>query len=80
MKTINACNILVIDDDNDVLYTAKLVLKGLFAKVDTLSRPAFIPDCLKDSRYDLIVLDMNFSRGNTSGKEGLEWLGQDTSD
>jgi two-component system, NtrC family, response regulator HydG len=73
MKT-NTCNILVVDDDNDVLYTAKLVLKELFAKVDTLSRPAFIPDCLKECRYDLILLDMNFTRGITSGKEGLEWL------
>jgi DNA-binding NtrC family response regulator len=74
MKTISASNILVVDDDNDVLYTAKLVLKGLFAKVDTLSRPGFIPDCLRNSKYDLILLDMNFSRGDTSGKEGLEWL------
>jgi DNA-binding NtrC family response regulator len=76
MKTVGACNILVVDDDDDVLYTAKLVLKGLFAKVDTLSRPEFIPDCLRDSNYDLILLDMNFSRGDTSGKEGLEWLGK----
>ena len=74
MKTISASSILVVDDDNDVLYTAKLVLKGLFAKVDTLSRPGFIPDCLRDSKYDLILLDMNFSRGDTSGKDGLEWL------
>jgi len=73
MKT-NNCNILVVDDDNDVLYTAKLVLKELFAKVDTLSRPAFIPECMKECRYDLILLDMNFTRGITSGKEGLEWL------
>jgi two-component system response regulator HydG len=76
MKTVSACNILVVDDDNDVLDTAKLVLKGLFAKVDTLSRPGFIPDCLRECKYDLILLDMNFSRGNTSGKEGLEWLGR----
>jgi two-component system response regulator HydG len=76
MKTVSASSILVVDDDNDVLYTAKLVLKGLFAKVDTLSRPGFIPDCLRDSQYDLILLDMNFTRGNTSGKEGLEWLGR----
>ena len=74
MKPISACNILVVDDDSDVLYTAKIVLKGLFGKVDTLSRPAFIPDCMKGCRYDLILLDMNFSRGITSGKEGLEWL------
>ena len=74
MKTDRFCNILVVDDDTDVLYTAKIVLKGLFGKVDTLTRPSFIPDCLRDTRYDLILLDMNFARGITSGKEGLEWL------
>jgi len=76
MKSERLCNILVVDDDNDVLYTARLVLKGLFGKVDTLSRPGYIPECLKSSRYDLILLDMNFSRGDTSGKEGLGWLGK----
>jgi len=74
MKTDQSCNILVVDDDSDVLYTAKLVLKGQYGKVDILSRPEFLPDCLRDCRYDLILLDMNFSRGITSGKEGLDWL------
>lgn len=74
MKTDKFCSILVVDDDADVLYTAKLVLKGLFGKVDTLSRPAFIPECLRDSKYDVILLDMNFARGITSGKEGIDWL------
>jgi DNA-binding NtrC family response regulator len=74
MKTIKSSNILVVDDDTDVLYTAKLILRDLVAKVDTLSRPAYIPDCMRACRYDLILLDMNFSRGITTGQEGLEWL------
>ncbi len=65
---------MVVDDDNDVLYTARLVLRGLFEKVDTLDRPGLIPEYLKTSSYDLILLDMNYSRGTTSGKEGLQWL------
>jgi DNA-binding NtrC family response regulator len=67
---------LVIDDDNDVLYTAKLVLRGLFEKVDTLEDPDLIPKFLKPGKYEAILLDMNFTRGNTSGKEGLKWLDQ----
>ncbi len=74
MKPDRFCNLLVVDDDTDVLFTAKLLFKGLFGKVDTLARPSFIPDCLRDCKYDLILLDMNFTRGITSGKEGLEWL------
>jgi two-component system response regulator HydG len=76
MKSDIPGNILVVDDDNDVLYTARLVLRGLFEKVDTLDRPGLIPEYLKACKYDVILLDMNFTRGNTSGKEGLEWLGK----
>jgi two-component system, NtrC family, response regulator HydG len=76
MKSEGSGSILVIDDDNDVLYTARLVLRDLFGKVDTLSRVSLIPEYLKSTRYDVVVLDMNFTRGSTSGKEGLEWLGK----
>ncbi len=74
MKTLITSSILIVDDDLDVLYTARLALKELVGKVDTLSRPGFLPRCLRESRYDLVLLDMNFSRGITSGKEGLGWL------
>lgn len=74
MKSERTGSILVIDDDNDVLYTARLVLRGHFDKIDTLDRPALIPEYLKTCKYDVIILDMNFTRGSTSGKEGLEWL------
>jgi DNA-binding NtrC family response regulator len=74
MKSDTSGSVLVIDDDNDVLYTARLVLRGLFDRVDTLDRPALIPDYLRQCKYDVILLDMNFTRGITSGKEGLEWL------
>jgi DNA-binding NtrC family response regulator len=74
MKPGRSCSILVIDDDEDVLYTARLVLRGLFDKVDTVNRPELIPSFIKSGKYDTILLDMNFTRGKTSGNEGLEWL------
>lgn len=74
MKSDSSGKILVVDDDRDILFTARLVMKGLFEKVDTLDRPGLIPEFLKACRYDVILLDMNFSRGDTSGREGLEWL------
>jgi len=76
MKSAGSANILIVDDDNDVLYTARLVLRDLFGKVDTLNRSALIPEYFKSCKYDVVVLDMNFTRGITSGKEGLEWLGK----
>jgi len=74
MKSDRSDNILIVDDDNDVLYTARLVLRELFEKVDTLDSPDLIPQYLKKCKYSVILLDMNFTRGRTSGKEGLEWL------
>jgi DNA-binding NtrC family response regulator len=65
---------LVVDDDKDVLFTSKLVLRDLFAKVDTISSPELIPEYLKSSKYEVILLDMNFTRGITTGKEGIVWL------
>ncbi len=74
MKSDGFNSILVIDDDNDVLYTARLIFRGLFDQVDTLDRPCLIPEYLKIRKYDIILLDLNFTRGSTTGKEGLEWL------
>ena len=76
MKSVKPGNVLVVDDDRDVLYTAKLILRDSFGRVDTLDCPFHIPEFLKTRKYDVILLDMNFTRGNTSGKEGLEWLGK----
>jgi DNA-binding NtrC family response regulator len=76
MRSERSGKILVVDDDNDVLYTARLILRELFEKVDTINRPGLIPEYMKSCRYDVILLDMNYSRGSTSGKDGLEWLGR----
>ena len=66
--------ILIIDDDTDVLYTAKLVLKRHFKLVKTENSPKNILDILQEEKYDVVLLDMNFAPGVTSGQEGLFWL------
>ncbi len=68
--------LLIIDDDEDVLLAAKLFLKQHFRVVHTEKDPARIPFLLKSENYDMILLDMNFSRDATSGKEGFYWLNQ----
>lgn len=67
-------NILVVDDDEDVLITAEVVLKQKFKVVNTLSNPAEIPMALKAMEYQIALLDMNYATGGSSGKEGLKWL------
>lgn len=73
MSKIEA-KILIIDDDTDVLLAAKLFLKQHFMVVHTEKNPENIPALMKGENYDLILLDMNFSRDATSGKEGFHWL------
>jgi len=66
--------ILIIDDDEDVLLAAKLFLKQHVRIVHTDKDPTNIPTLLKSENYDLVLLDMNFSRDATSGQEGFNWL------
>jgi two-component system, NtrC family, response regulator HydG len=66
--------ILVIDDDVDILTTARVVLRQKFQTVTTESNPEKIRTLLTQSKYDVILLDMNYKAGVTSGNEGLYWL------
>ena len=68
--------ILIIDDDEDVLLAAKMLLKKYAAEVIIEKNPKKIPFLLNDDIYDVILLDMNFSKDITSGKEGFYWLTQ----
>ena len=67
-------NILIVDDDEDILQAARLLLKKHVGQVDTEKNPKIIPSLMKNNAYDVILLDMNFAKGATSGKEGFEWL------
>jgi DNA-binding NtrC family response regulator len=69
-------HILIVDDDADVLEAARLFLKKHAAAVTTEPSPENLERHLRTGRYDVILLDMNFTRDVSSGKEGLEWLGR----
>lgn len=68
--------ILIIDDDEDVLLAAKFLLKKHAHEVIIEKNPKKIPFLLNNDTYDVILLDMNFSKDITSGKEGFYWLSQ----
>lgn len=70
--------ILIIDDDEDVLLAAKLLLKKHAQQVIIEKNPKKIPFLLNNDTYDVILLDMNFSKDITSGKEGFHWLNEIT--
>ncbi len=66
--------ILMVDDDEDVLFAAKMLLKKHAKQIIIEKNPKKIPFLLNNDTYDVILLDMNFSKDTTSGKEGLYWL------
>ena len=66
--------ILMIDDDEDVLFAAKMLLKKHARQMIIEKNPKKIPFLLNNDTYDVILLDMNFSKDTTSGKEGFYWL------
>ncbi len=66
--------ILIIDDDEDVLYSGRLLLKQYYSIVRIEKNPEQIPTILSQEKYDVILLDMNFTGDLTSGKEGFDWL------
>ena len=67
---------VVVDDDPDIALAARLALRDLFARVDTLNSPAELLTQLKNESPDAILLDLNFERGATDGREGLSFLGR----
>lgn len=72
--TKTQARILIVDDDRDVLSTAHMVLKQNFSEVITLEKPSDLPKLVENGNIDVIVLDMNFAPGITSGWEGIYWL------
>ena len=67
-------SILIIDDDEHVLITSRMILKQYFEVIETLSTPKSLESRLKQHPFDVILLDMNFRAGTTSGNEGIFWL------
>ncbi len=66
--------ILIVDDNEDILTAASLLLKNHMELVHTEKNPNMIPNLLMNENYDVILLDMNFSKDMTSGSEGFHWL------
>jgi two-component system response regulator HydG len=67
-------SILLVDDDDYVLLSIKLLLEPHFASVKTVNNPERIPAMFDRGPIDVVVLDMNFRSGDTSGNQGLYWM------
>jgi len=73
MKKTNA-SILIIDDQEDILFASKVFLKKYFEDIYTLNNPKNVVELLSKKTIDVVLLDMNYRIGFEDGREGLYLL------
>lgn len=72
MPTEPKYSILIADDQEDILKALRLLLKSEGFKVTGVDNPHDVVDQVKRREYDVVLLDLNYTRDTTSGQEGLE--------
>jgi sigma-B regulation protein RsbU (phosphoserine phosphatase) len=66
--------VLIADDQPDVLEALRLLLKGHGYMTEAVTSPAALFDAMTQKEFDLILMDLNYARDTTSGREGLDLL------
>jgi DNA-binding NtrC family response regulator len=66
--------VLIADDQPDILQALRLLLKGEGYEIVTAASPAHVAQAVGESELDVILMDLNYARDTTSGKEGLDLL------
>jgi DNA-binding NtrC family response regulator len=75
-ETRHPPRILAVDDQQDILEAIELLLKPQSYKVDVVRSPELAREVLADTTYDAALIDLNYTRDTTSGREGLELLSE----
>jgi DNA-binding NtrC family response regulator len=66
--------VLVADDQHDVLEALRLLLKSEGYQIEAVSSPQGVISALETREFDILLMDLNYTRDTTSGQEGLELL------
>lgn len=76
LKNVGASRILIADDQPDVLEALRLMLKAEGYQIESASSPNAIVAALEARDFDVVLMDLNYTRDTTSGQEGLDLLGK----
>ncbi len=68
------CKLLVVDDNEDILLSLRMLLQTHVESIRLIKNPERIPEFMDSFEPDVIILDMNFRQGQSSGEEGYRWL------
>ena len=69
-----APRILIADDQTDVLEALRLLLKGEGYQIEAVTSPPAVVTALETRDFDVVIMDLNYTRDTTSGQEGLDLL------
>ncbi len=75
-RTAYTPRILAADDQQHILEAIELLLKPQGYKVDVVPSPALAREALASTQYDAVLIDLNYTRDTTSGREGLDLLSE----
>lgn len=76
LKNVGSTRILIADDQPDVLEALRLMLKAEGYQIESASSPAGIVAAIEARDFDVVLMDLNYTRDTTSGQEGLDLLGK----
>ncbi|HEU5409901.1 MAG TPA: SpoIIE family protein phosphatase [Candidatus Acidoferrales bacterium] len=75
-ETASGFRVLIADDQADVLEALRLLLKSEGYELELVNSPAALLAALARRPFDLVLMDLNYARDTTSGREGLDLLSQ----
>jgi DNA-binding NtrC family response regulator len=75
-RTATAPRILAADDQPHILEAIELLLKPQGYKVDVVRSPELVREVLANEQFDAVLIDLNYTRDTTSGREGLDLLSE----
>ncbi len=75
-KAGSAPRILAADDQQHILEAIELLLRPQGYKVDVVRSPELAREALSSGQYDAVLIDLNYTRDTTSGREGLDLLSE----
>jgi DNA-binding NtrC family response regulator len=75
-EAASADRVLVADDQRDVLEALRLLLKGEGFAIETAASPPGVLAAVEKRDFDVVLIDLNYARDTTSGREGLDLLGR----
>jgi DNA-binding NtrC family response regulator len=73
---MRATRVLIADDQADVLEALRLLLKHAGLETVSATSPAGVLQAFESQELDAVLMDLNYARDTTSGREGLDLLGR----